>query len=55
MAGIDLEAVAFRYEDMQMRFDLHVEDGECLAVIGPSSARQPPRASARSKRICMSS
>jgi thiamine transport system ATP-binding protein len=38
MAGIDLEAVAFRYEDMQMRFDLHVEDGECLAVIGPSGA-----------------
>jgi thiamine transport system ATP-binding protein len=38
MAGIDLEAVAFRYEDMRMRFDLHVEDGECLAVIGPSGA-----------------
>jgi thiamine transport system ATP-binding protein len=38
MAGIDLEVVAFRYEDMQMRFDLHVEDGECLAVIGPSGA-----------------
>ena len=38
VAGIDLEAVAFRYEDMQMRFDLHVEDGECLAVIGPSGA-----------------
>lgn len=38
MAGVDLEAVAFRYEDMQMQFDLHVEDGECLAVIGPSGA-----------------
>jgi thiamine transport system ATP-binding protein len=38
MAGVDLEAVAFRYEDMRMRFDLHVEDGECLAVIGPSGA-----------------
>jgi thiamine transport system ATP-binding protein len=38
VAGIDLEAVAFRYEDMQMRFDLHVEDGECLAIIGPSGA-----------------
>ncbi|HUL06117.1 MAG TPA: thiamine ABC transporter ATP-binding protein [Candidatus Acidoferrum sp.] len=38
MAGVDLEAVAFRYEDMRMQFDLHVEDGECLAVIGPSGA-----------------
>jgi thiamine transport system ATP-binding protein len=38
MAGVDLDAVAFRYEDMRMRFDLHVEDGECLAVIGPSGA-----------------
>ena len=38
MAGIDLDSVAFRYEDMRMRFDLHVEDGECLAVIGPSGA-----------------
>ena len=38
MAGVDLDAVAFRYEDMRMQFDLHVEDGECLAVIGPSGA-----------------
>jgi len=38
VAGVDLEAVAFRYEDMRMQFDLHVEDGECLAVIGPSGA-----------------
>ncbi len=38
MAGVDLDAVAFRYEDMQMQFDLHVADGECLAVIGPSGA-----------------
>jgi len=38
MAGVDLEAVAFRYEDMRMQFDLHVADGECLAVIGPSGA-----------------
>jgi thiamine transport system ATP-binding protein len=38
MAGVDLEAVGFRYEDMQMRFDLHVADGECLAVVGPSGA-----------------
>ncbi len=38
MAGIDLDAVAFDYEDMRMQFDLHVGDGECLAVIGPSGA-----------------
>ena len=38
MARVELDAVAFRYEDMQMRFDLQVEDGECLAVIGPSGA-----------------
>ncbi len=38
MAGVDLDAVAFRYEDMRMQFDLHVEDGECLALIGPSGA-----------------
>src|SRR5262249_62382386 len=38
MASVDLVAVAFRYEDMQMRFDLHVESGELLALIGPSGA-----------------
>lgn len=38
MARVELDAVAFRYEDMHMRFDLQVEDGECLAVIGPSGA-----------------
>jgi thiamine transport system ATP-binding protein len=38
MAVIDLAGVAFRYEDMQMRFDLHVDSGECLAIIGPSGA-----------------
>jgi len=38
MAGVDLDAVAFRYEDMRMQFDLHVEVGECLALIGPSGA-----------------
>jgi thiamine transport system ATP-binding protein len=38
MAGVDLDEVAFQYEDMRMRFDLHVGDGECLAVIGPSGA-----------------
>jgi thiamine transport system ATP-binding protein len=38
MARVELDAVAFRYEDMQMRFDLQVENGECLAIIGPSGA-----------------
>src|SRR5262245_49340985 len=38
MASVDLAAVAFRYEDMQMRFDLHVDSGEFLALIGPSGA-----------------
>jgi len=38
MASVDLAAVTFRYEDMQMRFDLHVHSGECLAIIGPSGA-----------------
>jgi thiamine transport system ATP-binding protein len=38
MAGVDLDAVVFDYEDMRMKFDLHVADGECLAVIGPSGA-----------------
>jgi thiamine transport system ATP-binding protein len=38
MAGIELAAVSFRYEDMRMQFDLQVGDGECLAVVGPSGA-----------------
>src|SRR5215470_10771136 len=38
MATIDLAAVMFCYEDMQMLFDLHVESGEWLALIGPSGA-----------------
>jgi thiamine transport system ATP-binding protein len=38
MAGVDLDSVTFRYEDMRMRFDLHVADGECLALVGPSGA-----------------
>jgi len=38
MASVDLAAVTFRYEDMRMRFDLHVDSGECLAIIGPSGA-----------------
>jgi thiamine transport system ATP-binding protein len=38
VAGVELESVGFRYEDMQMLFDLQVRDGECLAIIGPSGA-----------------
>jgi thiamine transport system ATP-binding protein len=38
MAGVDLDSVTFQYEDMRMRFDLQVADGECLALIGPSGA-----------------
>jgi thiamine transport system ATP-binding protein len=36
VAKLELEAVAFRYEDMTMSFTLAVEAGECLAIIGPS-------------------
>ena len=35
---LELAEVAFRYEDLVMRFDLRVERGECVAVIGPSGA-----------------
>lgn len=38
MAGVDIDTVTFRYEDMQMQFDLHVATGEILAIIGPSGA-----------------
>ena len=38
MASIDLDQVAFDYEDMRMGFDLHVASGECVALIGPSGA-----------------
>ncbi|MGH6930794.1 MAG: ATP-binding cassette domain-containing protein, partial [Dongiaceae bacterium] len=38
MASVDLDQVAFDYEDMQMKFDLHVASGECVALIGPSGA-----------------
>jgi thiamine transport system ATP-binding protein len=38
MARVDLDQVAFDYEDMQMCFDLNVESGECVALIGPSGA-----------------
>jgi len=33
-----LRGVVFRYQDMEMRFDLDVAAGECVAVIGPSGA-----------------
>jgi thiamine transport system ATP-binding protein len=35
---IDLEGVEFRFENMEMRFDLQVAPEEFLAVIGPSGA-----------------
>lgn len=35
---LELEGVAFQYEDMTMRFDLRVERGELMALIGPSGA-----------------
>jgi thiamine transport system ATP-binding protein len=38
MRALDIERLRFRYEDMQMEFDLHVEPGEFLGVIGPSGA-----------------
>ena len=38
MPFLDCRALSFRYEDMQMRFDLAVERGACVAVIGPSGA-----------------
>ncbi len=36
--AIALDQVRFRYEDMDMRFDLTVEAGRFLSVIGPSGA-----------------
>lgn len=38
MPFLDCRALSFRYEDMEMRFDLAVEAGNCVAVIGPSGA-----------------
>jgi thiamine transport system ATP-binding protein len=35
---LELRGVVFRYQDMEMRFDLDVAAGECVAVIGPSGA-----------------
>jgi thiamine transport system ATP-binding protein len=36
--ALDLQAVTFRYEDMQMSFTLAVARGEYMALIGPSGA-----------------
>jgi thiamine transport system ATP-binding protein len=38
VAFLEIEGLAFTYEDMVMRFDLAVEAGECVGVIGPSGA-----------------
>ena len=38
MPRLEVRQLAFRYEDMRMRFDLTVDDGEFLAIIGPSGA-----------------
>jgi thiamine transport system ATP-binding protein len=35
---LDVRNLAFRYEDMGMRFDLSVERGTFLSIIGPSGA-----------------
>ena len=38
MAYLECRDLCFRYEDMEMRFDLQVEQASCMAVIGPSGA-----------------
>lgn len=38
MIAVELQDVAFRYEEMLMRFTLAVRRGECVALIGPSGA-----------------
>jgi thiamine transport system ATP-binding protein len=35
---LQVEGLTFRYEDLEMVFDLAVDAGECLAVLGPSGA-----------------
>ena len=35
---IRLDHVTFHYEDMRMEFDLAVEKGECIGIIGPSGS-----------------
>lgn len=38
MAFLEIEGLAFTYEDLLMQFDLSVEAGECIGVVGPSGA-----------------
>ena len=38
MAFLEIEGLAFTYEDLMMRFDLGVEAGECVGIVGPSGA-----------------
>jgi thiamine transport system ATP-binding protein len=35
---LQVEGLAFRYEDMEMVFDISVARGDCLALLGPSGA-----------------
>jgi thiamine transport system ATP-binding protein len=36
VVAVELDRVVFRYDDMTMQFDLAVEAGEGLAIVGPS-------------------
>jgi thiamine transport system ATP-binding protein len=38
VAFLEIEGLAFTYEDLMMRFDLAVEAGECVGIVGPSGA-----------------
>ncbi|HYD05160.1 MAG TPA: thiamine ABC transporter ATP-binding protein [Reyranella sp.] len=38
MSFLEIEGLAFTYEDLIMRFDLSVEAGECVGIVGPSGA-----------------
>jgi thiamine transport system ATP-binding protein len=38
VARLEVKDLAFRYEDMAMRFDLAVERGAFLSIVGPSGA-----------------
>jgi thiamine transport system ATP-binding protein len=38
LAFLEIDGLAFTYEDMMMRFDLAVEAGECVGIVGPSGA-----------------
>jgi thiamine transport system ATP-binding protein len=38
LAFLEIEGLAFTYEDLMMRFDLSVEAGECVGIVGPSGA-----------------